>query len=927
MLWNRQVHGLRRQRPASRSRGQKRRLPLGVVSAMLNLALVGNALAAPVQSPDAAGASTPLAGAAASAPLVERAAPVDVTIKRDEFGVPHVYAATTYALFYGYGYAVAQDRLFQMEMAKRSTQGTVSEVLGEKFVKFDQSIRGNYWPASIQRQLAALPATERDILEGYAAGMNAWIARVDAEPDRLLPKQFADFGFRPGKWDAFDVAMVFVGTMANRFSDANTEIDNLALVTALQDRYGADKGMALFNQLKWLVNPDAPTTVPASEGVYPIEVGPSLSPAPGRAHAGPDAARAGRAAMQPLPRYDSAAPMLARLALGDDGALLGLDTTSNAATTLAQVARYGQTGPAGFPTTSNMWIVGKAKARGARAIMLNGPQFGWFAPAYTYGIGLHGAGFDLVGNTPFGYPCILFGHNGKVSWGSTAGLGDDVDVFAEQLDPADPNRYLHAGAWHDMEKRVETIRVKGAAPVTQQIYRTVHGIVTQRDAARHIAYAKARAWEGLEVQSLLAWTHQAQAQDWQSWTAQAAKHALTINWYYADTAGNIGYVHTGAYPARRRGHDPRLPVPGTGEWDWQGLLPFSANPKVYNPKQGWLANWNNSPEKGYPSSDAYALIWSKADRVDEIVTRITARDRLGVDDMWQILKETSAVDVNRRHFLPFIAHAATSLPSSDDRAKLAQLLAAWDGQNRDAQHAGRYDTAGPAIMDAWLAAMLKRTLGEVVPAPYANWFLATGYAAPQDGPTASANISNGSKVLYEALRGTRSSVPQRFDIFGGKRTDDVIVAALGDALDALRPTLGADLATWRAKTVPLTFRSNNFFGVPQANAGEAVRTPQYMNRGTENDLIVLGVNGAARTVAAYDVVAPGQSGFVAPDGTPSPHYADQLALYTQYGRKPLWHSQADVDRATRAIEHLRAVRLASPASPASPSPAATAGGD
>ncbi len=68
-----------------------------------------------------------------------------VKIERDSYGVPHIYADDTYSLFYGYGYAVAQDRLFQMEMAKRSTQGTVSEVLGKDYIAFDKDIRTNYW--------------------------------------------------------------------------------------------------------------------------------------------------------------------------------------------------------------------------------------------------------------------------------------------------------------------------------------------------------------------------------------------------------------------------------------------------------------------------------------------------------------------------------------------------------------------------------------------------------------------------------------------------------------------------------------------------------------------------------------------------------------------------------------------------------------
>ena len=112
-----------------------------------------------------------------------------VTIKRDNYGVGHVYADTVYGLFYGYGYAVAQDRLFQMEMAKRITQGKVAEVLGEEYVEFDKRIRGNYNPISIQRQLDRLSESDADIFNGYAAGVNAWIEEVKKNADRLIPKE------------------------------------------------------------------------------------------------------------------------------------------------------------------------------------------------------------------------------------------------------------------------------------------------------------------------------------------------------------------------------------------------------------------------------------------------------------------------------------------------------------------------------------------------------------------------------------------------------------------------------------------------------------------------------------------------------------------------------------------------------------------
>jgi penicillin amidase len=460
--------------------------------------------------------------------------------------------------------------------------------------------------------------------------------------------------------------------MANRFSDANSEIDNLALLTALKDQHGDERAMQIFNQLRWMTDSRAPTTVPEEEGVYR-----------------PDGAKPSARLSYALPRYDGTPPMLERVAR-DPQTRGVLDETPAAASArlLAQFAESGQPGIAGFPTTSNMWIVGRDHAKDARSILLNGPQFGWWNPAYTYGIGLHGAGFDVVGNTPFAYPSILFGHKAHGTWGSTAGFGDDVDIYAEKLDPNDRTRYFHDGVWKTMEKRTELIEVKDGQPVVMDVYRTVHGIVTKFDDKQHVAYAKARAWEGYELQSLMAWTHKAQSRNWDQWKQQAARHALTINWYYADDKGNIGYAHTGFYPKRRPGHDPRLPVPGTGEMDWDGMLPFSTNPQVYNPRQGFIANWNNQPMRGYPSTDLFAIVWGQADRYAEIETRLKAMTanggKVSAQQMWDLIRTTSYADVNLRHFLPYLQQAVQGLPADDGR------LAARHAQ----AHAGRRDARG-----------------------------------------------------------------------------------------------------------------------------------------------------------------------------------------------------------------------------------------
>ena len=231
-----------------------------------------------------------------------------------------------------------------MEMARRSTQGTVAEVLGKDFVKFDKDIRRNYWPDAIRAQIAALSPEDMSILQGYADGMNARIDKVNTNPETLLPKQFNTFGFTPKRWEPFDVAMIFVGTMANRFSDSTSEIDNLALLTALKDKYGVSQGMAVFNQLKWLVNPSAPTTIAVQRVTTHLNL-------------------ISKTRKQQLCCH---ATIYLHQCLTDqqraDGALLALTAGKNRETIAAQFAQGGANGLAGYPTTSNMWVIGKSKA-------------------------------------------------------------------------------------------------------------------------------------------------------------------------------------------------------------------------------------------------------------------------------------------------------------------------------------------------------------------------------------------------------------------------------------------------------------------------------------------------------------------------------------------------------------------------------------
>ncbi|MGH8809940.1 MAG: penicillin acylase family protein, partial [Noviherbaspirillum sp.] len=461
----------------------------------------------------------------------------------------------------------------------------------------------------------------------------------------------------------------------------------------------------------------------------------------------------------------------------------------------------------------------------------------------------------------------------------------------------------HNGTYRDMKKRTDSIEVKGAAPVALDVYSTVHGLVSGFDATNNVAYSKKRSWAGLEVQSLMTWINSMKAQNWDQFRGQASLMGITINWYYADTSGNIGYVSPGKLPIRPASQDMRVPADGTGTMEWQGFLPFSANPQVLNPKQGYLTNWNNRPSQDTTNTDSN--FWSKADRVTELNVQFDAKAKFTADELWGFNEVGSYVDVNARYFRPLIGNAVAGLADGDPVKQAGLLIANWNGMQVAPGNTGFYNSPALTIMQAWLPAMYNRVLKADIPAKNFASVSSTGYPSPTMAPFGSQNISMGSKVVYNALLGESAGVPQNFDFLHGADKDQVIRDALSDAVTQLTTKYGTDMSKWLSPVATQLFRTSNFTGTLQAGADEELSFKPYQNRGTQNNKIIMSKSG----VSMCDVAPPGQSGFIAPDGTKSRHYQDQLDLYKTFGCKPQWTKASDVDKnleSTKTVSYTRA---------------------
>ncbi len=126
----------------------------------------------------------------------------DVTVTRDDKGVPHILAETDADLYRAQGYIQAQDRLFQMDLARRQASGRLSEVIGEATISTDKHFLTFSLRDAAEKSLVAYDAESKQVLEWFAEGVNAFITQ--AKEHNTLSYEFALLGYEPEEWSVVD---------------------------------------------------------------------------------------------------------------------------------------------------------------------------------------------------------------------------------------------------------------------------------------------------------------------------------------------------------------------------------------------------------------------------------------------------------------------------------------------------------------------------------------------------------------------------------------------------------------------------------------------------------------------------------------------------------------------------------------------------
>ncbi len=522
--------------------------------------------------------------------------------------VPHVWASTPRDALFTQGFLHARDRLWQMDLVRRAVQGRLAEVMGEQALGTDRFMRRlALWDAALA-SVELMTAEERGLLQAYADGVNAALDGWRG----ALPPEFLVLRYEPEPWEP--VHTLAVAKMMSLTLAAYGE--SVAVARALR-RLPAHRVRWLFPDFHdWgptiLSGAPEPPVTPALAASLIHRY--SIATASNSWVIHGSMTRSGRPILANDMHLELQAPSL--------WYLIALHAPGSSST---EAPAHSDAGPAPDSVTHD---ADDAHGPAAPDPDASNPDASNPEPTGPHRLpSLDGSrALDVVGVSIPGAPFVITGRNRAISWGLTNAYVDDVDIFLERVDPDDPARYLTPEGSQPFETVTETIDVKGwDAPDTLRFRRTRHGPVLPIDAEASGDTVLALQWTAFEpttvFRGVIAYNL---ASDWDEFLAAVDEmDDPHQNLVYADTAGHIGYIMGGTVPIRGdRKPAPVAPRPGwTGEYDWQGALPFDEHPRAFDPDEGLIVTANNRQVAG-PLAELISQTWNQPFRAVRIAEMI-----------------------------------------------------------------------------------------------------------------------------------------------------------------------------------------------------------------------------------------------------------------------------------------------------------------
>ena len=760
------------------------------------------------------------------AEIEDEYSPTDgATVYRDSFGIPHIYADTMNKAAFALGYVSAEDRIWQMDVLRHAARGTLAEFVGPEYLPMDiQTRREGYTQQEVEKmfnkfdnKFGPLGVTVQEGLQAYADGINAHIEELKSTRVTEMPVEYAGTEnpppVHPEEWSPEDTLFLVILQLREFGETAGGELQNAALFAELRENLGRKRGRRAFADFLRQNEPRTYPSIPKAEGEFPSQA-------------------LGKPRFKAIAIPDNAGELAAREARADrlrTELLEGL----------------------GFKTpASNALLVSGEESATGNPLQIGAPQVGYANPAFFMDVDVHVPGVaDFRGPAVPGASALIpLGRGSDYAWTLTTGYSDAVDVRAELLcepeggEPSqDSNGYMFKGECREMTSRTETFIAKTTAssqepPAVEQhtFYRTVHGPVFERGTVngKPVAFVKQRFFWKKELDSVpqfYRWN--TEVDSLADFRAAARQFTMSFNAFYADSE-RIGYFHVGRYPWRTRGVHPALPSWGTGQYEWRGRFPFERHPKIVDPEQGWIVNWNNRPAAGWKAFDGPK--WGAIHRVRllsrQMQRRLRGPGKAKLSDLVDVIRRAATQDTRGVFLAGRMLSLVRNRPGLGENEQAALLnVGRWIriGAHRINQDHDDFldDSAGIAIFDRWYDKLVHRVfddeLGGEAPGDV---------AAPVFDHDMLFDFSSYLKNLFswKARKKMARNYCDNINTNAKESCRGVVLSSLLDALAELREEQGQDMAEWKADAEWIEFLNLGAGSVPDI---------PWQNRGTHNHVV------------------------------------------------------------------------------------------
>lgn len=562
-------------------------------------------------------ASLPVRDGEVQIPNIE--APVTVTF--DGLGIPTITAESRSDAFRALGFVTAQDRLFQMDLLRRSSAGRLAEVFGESVVDVDIKQRTVGFTQVADAVMSRIPEDQRSALEAYAEGVNAYLDQMEG-----LPVECVVLGYRPETWRPADSVLVVLGM----FQALNGYEDDERMRTVMRSTLPDDV-------LAFLVPAVDVYTDKLLRGV--------TSPA----------------AMSPIP-----VQTLATIRRPFD---------------LSRMSRESIVNSEKPVVGSNGWAIGGSRTTDGRAILANDMHLDVTVPNIWYRAQLQYEDVEMVGIVLPGIPVMVTGSNGYVAWGLTNVEGDFLDLVQVERNPRNGQEYATSEGWRSFTIREETIVVKDGKNRQVEVKETLWGpLASQPLLGRPVAIR----WTALDPEAVdVGLLHLDRARSLSeaiSVVNRAAGPANNV--LLADSDGRIAWTYTGRVPIRH-GFDGSVSLSwADGRVGWSGFIEPDRLPRIVNPSSGFLVNANQRMMAG---DDPYVIGHSFAGgyRAYRITERLDSMMPARELDLFSIQLDTTTEIYEFYRSLALQVLNESVVQQNPHLSELHRILQAWNGKADD----------------------------------------------------------------------------------------------------------------------------------------------------------------------------------------------------------------------------------------------------